>query len=117
MRRHGGARLGDRTMIDALEPALKALVASSVMQAAARTVRRGADETARITKARAGRPAHGTDNALLGRTTRSETFPIPARARHYGCFTISHRTERPARIHGPNGLAEFEARRKKCRSF
>jgi len=67
-------------MIDAIEPALKALVASSAMHAAARTVRRGADETARITKAGAGRPAHRTDNARLRPATHCETFPIPAGA-------------------------------------
>ena len=45
----GGARPGDRTMIDALYPALEGLHLG--LDAAARAAREGADETANITRA------------------------------------------------------------------
>lgn len=64
MKRYGGAKLGDRTMVDALEPAFKELIASNSLEAAARAAREGADETARITKAGAGRSAYVPEDAL-----------------------------------------------------
>ncbi|ANN55515.1 dihydroxyacetone kinase [Mesorhizobium loti NZP2037] len=54
---YGGARPGDRTMVDALEPALKALDANGLEEAAA-AARRGAEETAAMEKAKAGRSAY-----------------------------------------------------------
>ena len=54
---YGGAKLGDRTMIDALEPALKALDAGG-LEAAAAQARRGAEATATMRKAKAGRSAY-----------------------------------------------------------
>lgn len=54
---YGGARLGDRTMIDALEPALKALDAGGLDDAAA-AARKGAEATAAMRKAKAGRSAY-----------------------------------------------------------
>jgi dihydroxyacetone kinase len=54
---YGGARLGDRTMVDALEPALKALLTGNVEQAAAEA-RRGAEATAAMRRAKAGRSAY-----------------------------------------------------------
>lgn len=60
----GGAKAGDRTMIDALEPALKALKTS--VSAAARAAREGADLTASITKAKAGRASYISEEKLAG---------------------------------------------------
>jgi dihydroxyacetone kinase len=54
---YGGAGLGDRTMIDALEPALKALDAGGPQDAAAEA-HRGAEATAAMHKAKAGRSAY-----------------------------------------------------------
>jgi len=60
----GGANPGDRTMIDALLPALEVL--SSGMDAAARAARTGADATANTTRARAGRASYLSAEQLLG---------------------------------------------------
>lgn len=54
---YGGAKPGDRTMVDALEPALKAFDARGLEEAAA-SARRGADATAAMEKAKAGRSAY-----------------------------------------------------------
>ena len=60
----GGARVGDRTMIDALDPALRALTES--VAAAARAAREGADATAGMGKAKAGRASYVPEENLLG---------------------------------------------------
>ncbi|MFT7595332.1 MAG: ATP-dependent dihydroxyacetone kinase [Paracoccaceae bacterium] len=60
----GGARPGDRTMIDALLPALQALRGG--MGAAARAARQGADHTATITQAKAGRSSYIAADKLAG---------------------------------------------------
>ena len=60
----GGARAGDRTMIDALEPALEALPQG--LGEAACAARGGADATAGITKARAGRASYLSEDSLAG---------------------------------------------------
>jgi dihydroxyacetone kinase len=60
----GGARVGDRTMIDAMEPALAALPGG--IAAAARAARAGADATAKITRAKAGRAAYISGAKLAG---------------------------------------------------
>ncbi|MBY8975200.1 dihydroxyacetone kinase subunit DhaK [Rhodobacteraceae bacterium NNCM2] len=60
----GGAVAGDRTLIDALEPALAAL--PSGMEAAAKAARAGADATARISRAKAGRAAYVPEENLAG---------------------------------------------------
>ena len=60
----GGARGGDRTMIDALAPALDAL--PSGIKAAADAARAGADATAAIHKAKAGRAAYVPEANLKG---------------------------------------------------
>ena len=52
----GGASVGDRTMIDALAPALEAL--SSGITPAAKAARQGAQSTAAILQAKAGRAAY-----------------------------------------------------------
>ncbi|MER8421886.1 dihydroxyacetone kinase subunit DhaK [Mesorhizobium sp. M1329] len=54
---YGGARIGDRTMIDALEPALRALDKGSLEDAAV-AAQRGAEATAAMRKAKAGRSAY-----------------------------------------------------------
>ncbi|WP_192251219.1 dihydroxyacetone kinase subunit DhaK [Mesorhizobium silamurunense] len=54
---YGGAKVGDRTMVDALEPALKALDASG-LESAAKAARHGAEATAAMQKAKAGRSAY-----------------------------------------------------------
>jgi ATP-dependent dihydroxyacetone kinase len=64
VREVGGARRGDRTMIDALEPALDAL--SQGLPVAARAAREGADSTAKLARANAGRSAYLPGSSLLG---------------------------------------------------
>jgi dihydroxyacetone kinase len=64
MRQVGGARPGDRTMIDALAPALDALPGG--LEAAARAARSGADATAGMTRAKAGRASYLTADRLAG---------------------------------------------------
>ncbi|MEA3545631.1 MAG: dihydroxyacetone kinase subunit DhaK [Thermodesulfobacteriota bacterium] len=60
----GGARLGDRTMIDALAPALDALPEG--FAAAAKAARAGAELTADIVKAKAGRASYISADRLKG---------------------------------------------------
>lgn len=60
----GGAQVGDRTMIDALLPALGALPTS--MAAAAQAARQGANATSNITRARAGRASYLAESSLAG---------------------------------------------------
>jgi len=60
----GGARPGDRTMIDALSPALDALPKG--FAAAAKAARIGADHTAEILKANAGRASYISEDRLEG---------------------------------------------------
>jgi ATP-dependent dihydroxyacetone kinase len=62
----GGAKPGDRTMIDALQPALDVLSRSGDLAEAARAARQGADATAAMTKARAGRSTYVTAENLKG---------------------------------------------------
>lgn len=64
MKQVGGADLGDRTMIDALQPALEAL--DQGLDAAAVAARAGADATAKITEARAGRSSYVGADKLAG---------------------------------------------------
>ncbi|MEL7133305.1 MAG: dihydroxyacetone kinase subunit DhaK [Pseudomonadota bacterium] len=60
----GGARVGDRTMIDALAPALDAL--GDGIAASAAAARKGADSTADIHRAKAGRAAYVPSENLKG---------------------------------------------------
>ncbi|APX10910.1 dihydroxyacetone kinase subunit DhaK [Tateyamaria omphalii] len=60
----GGAKVGDRTMIDALAPALQAL--SDGIDASATAARQGADSTAHIHRAKAGRAAYVPSENLKG---------------------------------------------------
>lgn len=60
----GGAKPGDRTMIDALAPALAALPEG--VKAAATAARTGADATAQMTRAKAGRASYLGADKLAG---------------------------------------------------
>ena len=60
----GGAKPGDRTMIDALFPALESL--RHGLDAAAKAARDGADATAKIVRARAGRASYLSEESLAG---------------------------------------------------
>ena len=64
MQEIGGARPGDRTMVDALAPALDALEES--LPEAAKAARAGADRTARMSKANAGRASYVNAKHLVG---------------------------------------------------
>ncbi|MBB4572658.1 dihydroxyacetone kinase subunit DhaK [Rhizobium lentis] len=62
---YGGASVGDRTMVDALSPALQAL-ASGDVGAAAKAAAAGAESTKTMTKARAGRASYVGERDLAG---------------------------------------------------
>ncbi len=66
MQEYGGANPGDRTMIDALEPALAALAGGSTLAEAAAMARKGADATAQMQSARAGRASYVSSSHLDG---------------------------------------------------
>jgi dihydroxyacetone kinase len=60
----GGASIGDRTMIDALSPALDSLPTS--LEAAAKASRIGADGTSKMLRANAGRASYVSETHLAG---------------------------------------------------
>ena len=62
---HGGAQAGDRTLLDALIPAVEAL-GSGDLTAAAAAARAGAEATARMTRAGAGRSSYLAMGDLVG---------------------------------------------------
>jgi len=64
MQQIGGAKIGYRTMVDALAPSLDAL--PSGLQAAAQAARHGADSTAHLSKALAGRSTYLSEAQLKG---------------------------------------------------
>ncbi len=64
MQEIGGAQIGDRTMVDALAPALEAL--ENGLADAASAARIGADHTATIVKARVGRASYINAQQLKG---------------------------------------------------
>ncbi|SEF78597.1 dihydroxyacetone kinase [Nitrosospira multiformis ATCC 25196] len=64
MQEIGGARPGDRTMVDALAPALDVLEES--LSEAAKAARAGADRTAHMSKANAGRASYVNARHLVG---------------------------------------------------
>ncbi len=64
MQEIGGAELGDRTMVDALAPALDAL--EDGLPAATAAARKGADYTATLVRAKAGRAAYVNAEHLRG---------------------------------------------------
>jgi dihydroxyacetone kinase, ATP-dependent len=65
MKHYGGADLGDRTLIDALQPALEALQKGD-LKAAAKAAQAGADATAKMEKAGAGRSSYVNKENLDG---------------------------------------------------
>lgn len=65
MQHHGGAAEGDRTMLDALLPARRALAEGGGLPEAARAARQGAEATAALT-AKAGRAAYVPEAATAG---------------------------------------------------
>jgi triose/dihydroxyacetone kinase / FAD-AMP lyase (cyclizing) len=66
VKHYGGAKLGDRTMIDALEPALQNLANGKTLRVAASVARQGADATAVMQKAAAGRASYVPSSNLDG---------------------------------------------------
>jgi dihydroxyacetone kinase len=66
MREYGGAQPGDRTMIDALAPGLATLLATRDLGKAAAAAREGAERTASMTRAKAGRAAYLSATTLTG---------------------------------------------------
>ncbi|MFK8080565.1 MAG: dihydroxyacetone kinase subunit DhaK [Granulosicoccus sp.] len=68
MMNYGGAELGDRTMVDALVPALDCLLANGSLAEAASAARAGADATSTMTRARSGRSAYVPESSLNGVT-------------------------------------------------
>lgn len=67
MKQYGGADLGDRTLIDALQPALEAL-RDGDLHAAREAAQKGAEETARMQTAGAGRSSYVNRENLEGVT-------------------------------------------------
>lgn len=63
---YGGANVGDRTSVDALFPALKSLAAGQSLASAAKLARKGADSTAKMKTARAGRSSYVSARNLKG---------------------------------------------------
>jgi len=66
MRFYGGASLGDRTMLDALIPAVEALERGADVAVAAHAAHDGAEATSRMTKAHAGRSSYLAETDLHG---------------------------------------------------
>lgn len=66
MKHYGGAERGDRTLIDALQPALEALAEGADLRHAADAARAGNDATAAMDKANAGRSAYFNSDSLTG---------------------------------------------------
>jgi dihydroxyacetone kinase len=62
---YGGAVVGDRTMVDALAPALEAL-ASGGLSRAAKAAEQGAESTKTMRKAKAGRASYVGERNLMG---------------------------------------------------
>jgi dihydroxyacetone kinase len=66
IQQYGGASEGDRTMLDAMLPAITSLEARDGIAAAAIAARHGAHRTATMTTARAGRSSYVPETALRG---------------------------------------------------
>ena len=66
MKEIGGAKTGDRTMIDALEPALAVLALGKSLAKAAEIAREGAEATASMQRAGAGRSTYVSAAKLTG---------------------------------------------------
>ncbi|QNK64052.1 dihydroxyacetone kinase subunit DhaK [Pedobacter sp. PAMC26386] len=61
---YGGAKVGDRTMIDALEPAFEALAQKESVQIVADAARKGAEYTKTITNTKFGRSSYLSESVL-----------------------------------------------------
>lgn len=61
---YGGAQAGDRTMIDALQPAFEALAAGESISTAAQQARKGADDTKHIIRTKFGRSSYLSEEVL-----------------------------------------------------
>ncbi|MRS89940.1 DAK2 domain-containing protein [Enterobacteriaceae bacterium RIT714] len=84
-KQYGGADLGDRTLIDALQPALESLQKEDI-QAAAQAAKKGAEATASMQKAGAGRSSYVNKENLDGVTDPgavaiAEVFAAMAKAK------------------------------------
>ncbi|MDG6093543.1 dihydroxyacetone kinase subunit DhaK [Acetobacter sp. AN02] len=66
MQELGGAKPGDRTMIDAIDPALKAFAGGGSLSEAASAARSGADSTKTMKKSHAGRASYVPEDQLSG---------------------------------------------------
>lgn len=66
IQQYGGANEGDRTMLDALVPAVGALEAGAGLAGAARAAKLGAERTAAMKTARAGRSSYVPEASLEG---------------------------------------------------
>jgi len=66
MKEFGGAREGQRTMIDAMQPAFKALSEDQSLEVATEKARGGADKTKEITKTDFGRSSYLGEKSLKG---------------------------------------------------
>jgi dihydroxyacetone kinase len=64
MKETGGADVGDRTMIDALQPAVEALKKGKSVSEIAQKARKGADKTGSITETSAGRSSYLSEKDL-----------------------------------------------------
>ncbi len=64
--KYGGAKLGDRTMLDAAIPAIQSMVNGADIKAAAEEAVKGADATADILNAKAGRSSYLRAESLVG---------------------------------------------------
>ncbi|MBS0908090.1 dihydroxyacetone kinase subunit DhaK [Tatumella sp. JGM118] len=66
MKKYGGAGPGDRTMIDALQPALEALAGHKSWDKVVKAAKKGADSTSEMKKAGAGRSSYLSAGSLKG---------------------------------------------------
>ncbi len=78
---YGGAAVGDRTMVDALAPALHALASAGISQAA-KAAEDGAEATKMMKKARAGRASYVGERDLMG-------VPDPGAVAVAGVFRVA----------------------------
>ena len=64
--KYGGAKLGDRTMLDAAIPAIERLSEAACISSAAESASMGAEGTANMTDAKAGRSSYLRSDSLIG---------------------------------------------------
>ncbi len=90
MQEYGGAIAGDRTMVDALGPAIAALQMNEGVSGAARAAAEGGARTAEMIRARAGRSTYVREDALRG-------VPDPGAVAVAAVFAaLAERSETPA---------------------